>query len=171
MMVTTNRPPVVCTSSAVGHLYHHKEHGVKAHLTKQERVSAFSFLPETSFAAFVCSLVFVFTNVVIIDISKNNKMSCLYVYFLKNLWRCNISKFQFVCVSPSVSSVSNVFYLSFFTQRGALPLPPDFTRCDSSRNCQPHHRHSSPSHPSHPSPHHPHHVLGRDVDYQMSISK
>ena len=47
--------------------------------------------------------------------------------FWKNFCRCNISKFQFFCVSPSVSSVSNVFYLSFFTQRGALPLPPDFT--------------------------------------------
>ena len=76
MMVTTNRPPVVCTSIAVGHLYHHKEHGVKAHLTKQERVSTFSFLPETSFTAFVCSLVF--TNVDIIDITKNNnKVNCL----------------------------------------------------------------------------------------------
>ena len=76
MMVTTNWPPVVCTRTAVGHLYYHKEHGVKAHLTKQERVSTFSFLPEASFAAFVCRLVF--TNVIIIDISNNNdKITCL----------------------------------------------------------------------------------------------
>ena len=76
MMVTTNWPPVVCTRTAVGHLYYHKEHGVKAHLTKQERVSTFSFLPEASFAAFVCRLAF--TKVIIIDISNNNdKIICL----------------------------------------------------------------------------------------------
>ena len=108
MLVTTNWPPApglqlatcIITKSMVSrHIWPNKSVSPLSHFSRKR------LLP----LLFVASFLFLQKS---LSSTSAKTTTCLVSMFTfwKNLWRCNISKFQFVFVSPSVSSVSNVFY-------------------------------------------------------------